>query len=135
MLYPMRSIRTNKYKLIHNLNYFAPFPIDQDFYLSSTFQDVLNRTINKLPLHWYKNLTNYYYRPEWELFDLENDKYETNNIYDKNKKKKEIFQLKKQLNYWLNLTNDPFICSPHHVLEDAGNFKTNAKCLPLANKL
>lgn len=38
MNYPMRSIRTKRYKLIHNLNYKAPFPIDQDFYLSPTFQ-------------------------------------------------------------------------------------------------
>lgn len=38
MNYPMRSIRTKRYKLIHNLNYKAPFPIDQDFYVSPTFQ-------------------------------------------------------------------------------------------------
>lgn len=38
MNYPMRSIRTKRYKLIHNLNYHAPFPIDQDFYISPTFQ-------------------------------------------------------------------------------------------------
>ena len=38
MYYPMRAIRTKKYKLIHNLNYKMPFPIDQDFYISPTFQ-------------------------------------------------------------------------------------------------
>jgi hypothetical protein len=38
MYYPMRAIRTKKFKLIHNINYKMPFPIDQDFYLSSTFQ-------------------------------------------------------------------------------------------------
>lgn len=38
MNYPMRSIRTKRYKLIHNLNYRAHFPIDQDFYVSPTFQ-------------------------------------------------------------------------------------------------
>lgn len=38
MDYPMRSIRTKRYKLIHNLNFRAPFPIDQDFYVSPTFQ-------------------------------------------------------------------------------------------------
>lgn len=38
MNYPMRAIRTKRYKLIHNLNYRAPFPIDQDFYVSPTFQ-------------------------------------------------------------------------------------------------
>ena len=56
MYYPMRSVRTSRYStvhystlqystvrtnrftLIHNLNYWAPFPIDQDGFLSPTFQ-------------------------------------------------------------------------------------------------
>ena len=38
MYYPMRVLRTQQYKLIHNLNYAMPFPIDQDFYISNTFQ-------------------------------------------------------------------------------------------------
>ena len=38
MYYPMRAIRTKRYKLIHNLNYKMPFPIDQDFYISPSFQ-------------------------------------------------------------------------------------------------
>lgn len=39
MNYPMRAVISpdGRYKLIHNLNYWAPFPIDQDFYLSPTF--------------------------------------------------------------------------------------------------
>lgn len=41
MNYPMRVIRTKRYKLIHNLNYRSPFPIDQDFYVSPTFQVTL----------------------------------------------------------------------------------------------
>ena len=36
--YPMRYVRNRRFKLIHNLNYLAPFPIDQDFYLSPVFQ-------------------------------------------------------------------------------------------------
>lgn len=38
MYYPMRAVRTRRYKLIHNLNYGMPFPIDQDLYVSPTFQ-------------------------------------------------------------------------------------------------
>ena len=50
MSYPMRAIRTNRHKLIHNLNYKSSYPIDQDFYVSPTFQDILNRTINHQPV-------------------------------------------------------------------------------------
>ena len=32
------TVRTNRFTLIHNLNYWAPFPIDQDGFLSPTFQ-------------------------------------------------------------------------------------------------
>lgn len=37
MNYPMRVIRTKRYKLIHNLNYKSMFPIDQDFYVCIEF--------------------------------------------------------------------------------------------------
>lgn len=42
MYYPMRAVRTKRYKLIHNLNYKMPFPIDQDLYVSATFQVIIN---------------------------------------------------------------------------------------------
>ena len=74
MSYPMRFVRSERYKLIHNLNYWAPFPIDQDFYLSPTFQDLLQRTYTNQSLHWYKgSLKAYYTRPEFEMFDLKVD--------------------------------------------------------------
>lgn len=80
MNYPMRAIRTKRYKLIHNINYRSPFPIDQDFYVSQTFQDLLNRTIAKQSIPWYKTLNDYYMRPEWELFDLKKDPSELQNL-------------------------------------------------------
>lgn len=47
-------------------------------------QDLLNRTRNNQTLRWYKNdLKSYYYRPEWELYDLKYDPEELKNIVDK----------------------------------------------------
>lgn len=133
MYYPMRAIRKKRYKLIHNLNYFSPFPIDQDFYLSPTFRDLLNRTRSRLPTNWYKNLTDYYYRREWEFYDLKKDPRELRNRYSSVKYKRIVTKLKKELFNWQNTTADPFICSPHFVLEDAGLYKTDPTCLPLFN--
>lgn len=135
MYYPMRVVRTQDYKLIHNLNFKMPFPIDQDFFISPTFQDLLNRTVAKIDTHWYKNLTDYYYRSEWELYDLSKDNEERHNLA-----KNPLFDLKFQelqllLRKWQLATNDPWICSPSGVLENTGRFKQNPQCLPLYNGL
>jgi len=85
MYYPMRSLRSDRYTLIHNLNFWAAFPIDQDGYLSPTFQDLLQRSRAGFDLHWNSSLANYYYRPEWELFDRKYDPFELHNVAKKNK--------------------------------------------------
>ncbi|KAF5292225.1 hypothetical protein FQA39_LY14040 [Lamprigera yunnana] len=131
MYYPMRAIRTQRYKLIHNINYNAPFPIDQDFYLSLTFQDMLNRTRNKIPLNWFKSLGSYYYRPEWELYDLKMDPGELKNLAEKPKHKQLFEKLQEKLLKWQRETKDPWLCAPHSVLEDAGEYKNNAQCMGL----
>ena len=43
-------------------------------------QDLLNRTQSKQPLNWYKTLKSYYYRDEWELYDLKHDAEEVKNL-------------------------------------------------------
>lgn len=73
MYYPMRAVRNREHKLIHNINYKMPFGIDQDFYLSHSFQDLLNHTMQGRPTKWFKTLHDYYYRAEWELYDLVHD--------------------------------------------------------------
>ncbi len=63
MYYPMRVARSHRYKLIHNLNYRSPFPIDQDFYVSPTFQvqnyfewfNILNKFRVKYSFFKYRN--------------------------------------------------------------------------------
>lgn len=133
MYYPMRAIRTKRYKLIHNLNYQASFPIDQDFYVSPTFQDILNRTIAKSTLPWYKTLKQYYERKEWEFFDLKLDPTESRNLYGKKDLLPVITTLQNQLMDWLTKTNDPWRCAPHSILQDKGDYMNNAQCLPLNN--
>ena len=134
MAYPMRYARTRRYKLIHNLNYWAPFPIDQDFYLSPTFQDLLQRTYHNQSLHWYKpSLRVYYQRPEYELYDLKIDPEEKHNVAEKPNYQGKLTKLQNRLLKWQEKTRDPWICSPHSVLENKGHFKDNAQCLPLFN--
>ncbi|XP_042221965.1 N-sulphoglucosamine sulphohydrolase-like isoform X2 [Homarus americanus] len=135
MYYPMRAIRTPSYKLIHNLNYKMPFPIDQDFYLSPVFQDILNRTRASLPLPWYKTLRNYYYRDEWELYDLHFDPDEKFNVAHKGRYQDVLGELRARLWAWQNQTYDPWLCGPGAVLQDSGSYATHHACLPLYNGL
>ncbi|XP_055607994.1 N-sulphoglucosamine sulphohydrolase [Uranotaenia lowii] len=131
MTYPMRAIRTRRYKLIHNLAYQLPFPIDQDFAVSWTFQDMLNRSITNQDQRWYKSLHQYYNRPEWELFDLKLDPTESRNLAGKSSSKQTFEQLQKRLWDWQALTDDPFRCLPGGVLLDKGEYLNNATCLAL----
>ena len=80
MAYPMRSVHHQNFHLVHNLHFKMPFPIDQDFYVSPTFQDLLNRTTAGQPTGWYKDLHQYYYRERWELYDRNQDPHETHNL-------------------------------------------------------
>lgn len=134
MSYPMRTIRTKRYKLIHNLNFKSMFPIDQDFYVSPTFQDLLNRTITKTPIPWYKTLKSYYKRDEWELFDLKLDGSEVTNVVTKKDYSKVFQELREKLFKWQEATNDPWRCAPDAVLEDKGEYNGNAQCLTLAHE-
>ena len=133
MYYPMRVVRNRQFKLIQNINYKMPFGIDEDFYLSDSFQDLLNRTRKGVSTHWFKTLKEYYYRSPWELYNLSNDPKELKNLY-KNSKYQSVFkQLKGVLNQWQNVTYDPWICAPGAVLQDAGAFKSHPQCLGLDN--
>ena len=133
--YPMRVIRKQRFKLIHNMNFLMPFPIDQDFYISSTFQDLLNRTREHIDTHWFMSLYDYYYRPRWQLFDLQHDPEELVNLAGKTDYKEIFESLRLELHKWQNSTCDPWICAPDGVLENTGAFSPSGTCLPLDNHL
>ena len=133
MYYPMRAVRNRDFKLIHNLNYKMPFPIDPGSYLSPTFQDLLNRTVQGRRTGWFKTLRNYYYRDEWELYDLTRNPQETYNLVDEPQYLKMFAEMKEKLLSWQRETNDPWVCAPNSVWENQGRFPPQGVCLPLDN--
>ena len=133
MYYPMRALRNQRYKLIHNMGFHMPFPIDQDFYVSPTFQGLLNRTISGRPTYWFKSLREYYYRSQWELYDLQHDPSEINNVINISSYADVFSNLKKQLLDWQRRTNDPWLCAPGAVFENEGQYPSSGVCLPLDN--
>uniref|UniRef100_A0A1A8RUZ1 N-sulfoglucosamine sulfohydrolase (Sulfamidase) n=2 Tax=Nothobranchius rachovii TaxID=451742 RepID=A0A1A8RUZ1_9TELE len=131
MYYPTRSVHQGAYHLLHNLHYKMPFPIDQDLYVSPTFQDLLNRTRLQQPTHWFKTLRQYYYRERWELFDTRSDPLETENLVSEPSYSSVLQDLKQLLQKWQWDTGDPWVCGPDYVLED----KLEPRCRPLYNGL
>lgn len=131
MYYPMRSLYFQQYHLIQNLNFKMPFPIDQDFYVSPTFQDLLNRTQSGQPTHWFKTLQQYYYRERWELYDRSTDPTENKNLAMDSKFKPLFESLKTKLIQWQWSTYDPWVCAPDGVFEE----KLSPQCWPLFNGL
>ena len=128
MSYPMRAVYAGEMVLIQNINYQIPFPIDQDFYLSSEFQSVLQNDTD-----WDYTLHEYYYRPQFELFN------QTRNLREnlsKDADYKNIFGgLKSALKRWQWDTNDPWRCAPNGVLQDSAKYKESPQCFPLKNEL
>jgi len=117
MYYPMRAVRTRRYRLIHNMAYRMPFPIDQDFYASPSFQDLLERTRDGRPLDWFtSDLLRYYYRPAWELYDIVADPHELHNLANEPATSDVVQTLKERLYAWQNATTDPWLCGQSKVL-------------------
>ncbi|XP_077315722.1 N-sulfoglucosamine sulfohydrolase [Lithobates pipiens] len=131
MYYPMRSVQHMQYLLVHNLNFKMPFPIDQDFYVSPTYQDLLNRTVSGLPTNWFKTLHDYYYRDRWELYDRSKDPEELKNLAGDPNYHDILYIMQEMLKKWQWETSDPWVCAPDGVLEE----KLNPECRPLHNEL
>ena len=110
MYYPMRIARNDKYRLIHNLYYQAPYHIASDLYLAATWQELLNNTLAGQDTHWFKNLSEYTFRAEWEMFDIDNDPMQLNNLAYNSSYSSIFDQLSKNISAWVSMTRDPWQC-------------------------
>jgi N-sulfoglucosamine sulfohydrolase len=129
MYYPMRVLRNKQYKLIHNLNYKMAYPIASDIYFSPSFRDIVNRSIAGLSVPWFKTLQEYYYRDEWELFDLESDPKELNNLAPDSTYGPTLKAMQEELLQWQVDTNDIWRCGPSSLLD-----YDETECFPLDNR-
>lgn len=111
MYYPMRVIRTRKYKCILNLAHDLPYPFAADLYDSATWQGVLRRGDKTYGV---RSLDAFVHRPQWELYDLERDPQETVNLAEKPESATVIEQFRKELAAWQKRTADPWLIKYQH---------------------
>lgn len=105
MYYPMRSIRTRKYKLIYNVAHPLPFPFASDLYASKTWQGVLER---KDTQYGSRTVAAYVQRPKFELYDLEADPHEVSNVADSPRYAEVLADLQTRLRKFQEETKDPW---------------------------
>lgn len=105
MYYPMRAIRTRRYKLILNLAHWLPYPFASDLYACETWQAALRRGDERFGR---RPIRAYIHRPRYELYDLENDPDEVVNLADDPKHADILEELKGKLRRWQEETNDPW---------------------------
>ena len=106
MYYPMRVVRTRRYKLIWNIAHKLDYPFASDLWASSTWQAVL-KSGDKV--YGKRSIEAYIHRPRFEFYDLENDPYEINNLADDPKHAKVFEELKGKLKVFQKRTKDPWI--------------------------
>ena len=115
MYYPMRVIRTKQFRLIKNLNFGMPYPMATDLYSAPTFQDILNNTLHNQTTKWFKTLQQYYWRDQYELYDIVNDPHEMKNLANNARYASTLKELQNKLHSWRDATDDPWICWPEGV--------------------
>lgn len=106
MYYPMRAVRTRRYKLIWNLNYQSPFPQADDLFHSPTWQGILRR---KDKMMGARPVGAFQRRPEYELYDLERDPAEIRNLAADPAHAKVVAELRAKLHKMMEKTRDPWV--------------------------
>lgn len=107
MYYPMRVVRERRYKLIWNIAHGLPYPFASDLWAAPTWQAQWKKGMSAP--YGAKTVRNYIHRPAFELYDLEQDPHEGNNLANSSEHAETLSKLKKKLKLFQQRTNDPWI--------------------------
>jgi len=112
MFYPMRSIRTKKFRYILNLFNELEYPFATDLYVSKTWQAILDNKIEKMGE---RNTRDYLYRPKEELFDITKDPNESNNLAKDPKYASVLEDLRERLQMMRVETDDYWLINDNYT--------------------
>ncbi len=111
MYYPMRGIRTRRFKYIHNLFPELEFPFATDLFISKTWQAILKKRLQKIgkrPTH------RYLFRPAEELYDLQKDPDEVHNVAGDPAYAKILQELRAKLHRMRERTDDHWLVNENY---------------------
>jgi uncharacterized sulfatase len=101
--YPIRSIRSDRYKLILNLNHESTFQnlVTERWGLFNKWREAAENNDHAAQL-----VNHYQKRPAVEFYDLKNDPYELNNLAQKDQHQQRIKRLRGRLKEWMQQQGD-----------------------------
>jgi N-sulfoglucosamine sulfohydrolase len=107
MYYPMRVVRSSRYKLIWNIAHPLPFPFASDLWNSATWQDSLQRGDEFR--YGKRTIKSLVHRPRFELYDLERDPHEVQNLAADPAHQEVLGDLQSKLKELQRRTGDPWL--------------------------
>ena len=120
-VYLSRSVRTDRYKLIWNPHPEFAFTTHIDLLLRETSGDYFKEWTDraKTDQQAARVVASHHGRPEFELFDLENDPYEQNNLADSERMRDVREGLLSELNTWIKDQGDELTVFHEPLMLDA----------------
>lgn len=107
MYYPMRVVRHRRHKLIWNLAHPLPFPFASDLWVAPTWQTQWKQGPDAS--YGLRTVERYMHRPEFELYDLEQDPNETTNLASDPASAPLLQELQREIQEFQRRTHDPWV--------------------------
>jgi N-sulfoglucosamine sulfohydrolase len=111
MYYPMRVVRERRYKLIWNIAHGLSFPTAADLFASPTWKGVLARGDH---LYGKRTLDAYLNRAAFELYDLEDDPDEIENLASREEHQERLARMQQKMRAAQKRTQDPWRVKWNH---------------------
>ncbi len=106
MYYPMRVVRDRKYKLIWNIAHGLPYPFASDLWKASSWQAQFQKGPDTS--YGQKTIAQYIRRPKFELYNIESDPDETENLAGDPRFSEVLEKYQHKLRAFQTKTNDPW---------------------------
>ena len=107
MYYPMRAVRDGQYKLIWNIAHGLPYPFASDLWAASTWQAQFQQ--GTTAPYGLKTVGDYIHRPAFELYDLQKDPNESENLAFKTEYAEVLKKYQEKIKQFQEEMHDPWI--------------------------
>jgi len=104
--YPMRVVRTKRYKFIWNIAWKLDYSFASDLWSSASWQAALRNEVSHFGA---RSIEAYVHRPRFELYDLQSDPNEVQNLAEKADCQEMVRVFIEKLQAFQKQTNDPWL--------------------------